>query len=154
MSAGRRNVSLFILVILGLQAVPVMREWTGARETLWPFLSWGMFRHASGPPVQAERLRMFASTGEGSRIVGAADTGFDRFGFRRYYQVPILAGDSTAVKELAQRLSDRWRVQVHWIVLERTAFTLSRDSLRTTTTVRRVPAEPQPDKSAAAEAGP
>ena len=142
MSHGHRNVSLFILVILGLQAVPVMREWTGARETLWPFLSWGMFRHSSGPPVKAEGLRIFASTREGSRLVVAADTGFDRFGFRRYYQQPILAGDSSAVQELARRLSRRWGAPVQAIVLEKNALTVSREGLRWTTSARRVLAQP------------
>lgn len=153
MSAARRNVSLFILVILSLQAVPVMREWTGARETLWPFLAWGMFRHSSGPPVQADRLRMYGSTRQGSRLVGAADTGFDRFGFRRYYQRPILAGDSNAVQELAGRLGDRWGVPVDSVVLERTAFTLSREGLRATATARRVVAA-ESEGRAAVDAGP
>lgn len=133
---------MFILLILGLQLVPVMREWTGARETLWPFLSWGMFRHASRPPVEADRLRIVASTPEGNRLVVPADTGFDRFGFRRFYQMPFRAGDFAPAQELARRLSRRWRTSIDSILVEKTTFTLSRDDLRTSTIVRRVGVEP------------
>lgn len=138
MSTGRRNLSMFILLILGLHLVPIVREWTGARETLWPFLSWGMFRHDSRPPVVADRLRIVASTPEGSRLVVPADTGFDRFGFRRFYQMPFRAGDFAPAQELARRLSRRWRTSIDSILVEKTTFTLSREGLRTSTIVRRV----------------
>jgi hypothetical protein len=50
----RRRISAFILAILLLHAVPVARELSGAPETLWPFLTWGMYRHFER---LAERLR-------------------------------------------------------------------------------------------------
>jgi hypothetical protein len=139
---GRRWISVFILTILGLHVVPVARELTGARETLWPFLTWGMFRHSSGPPVRAIRLRLFAVTMDGDRLVEASDTGLDRFGFRRYYQWPIAGRDSAAVQDLAQRLSLRWRNPVQAIVVEETTYELAGDGFRTATVSRRIVTEP------------
>jgi hypothetical protein len=139
----RRRISVFILAILGLQAVPVAREFIGARETLWPFLSWGMFRHASYPPVEATRQRILATTADGTRRVWPEDSGFDPFAFRRYYQIPIAEGDSAAARDLARRLTGRWRVAVREIVVEESVFTLGEDGLRETTRVRRVETRPR-----------
>jgi hypothetical protein len=136
MRPRRLRISIFILAILGLQAVPVAREFTGARETLWPFLSWGMFRHASDPPVEATRQRILATTADGTRRVWPEDSGFDPFAFRRYYQIPIAEGDSAAARDLARRLTRRWAAPVREIAVEETVFKLDDDGIRETTSLR------------------
>ena len=138
MTRRRKWVSAFILTILGLQVVPVAREWTGAQETLWPFLAWGMYRHSSGPPVEAIRRRIVAVTANGNRLVGPADAGFERFAFRRFYQTPIAEGDSAAARDLRQRLARRWGAPVREIVVEETVFTVADDGLQAQTSLRRI----------------
>lgn len=137
MSPTRRRVSIFILAVLALQAVPVARELTGARETLWPFLAWGMFRHSSGPPVEATRVRVLAATPSGERAVGPGDAGFDRFAFRRLYSRPIAAGDSLAARDLGRRLARRWETRVEAIIVEETRFAIGPDGVESRDRSRR-----------------
>ncbi|HET9333859.1 MAG TPA: hypothetical protein VFQ21_09780 [Gemmatimonadota bacterium] len=138
MSPGRSAVSGFVLLVLALQAVPVARELGGARETLWPLASWGLFRHSSHPPVAAIRVRLYAVRPDGLVRVRSGDAGMDRFTFRDRYARAIAAGDPAAARELARRLSARWRAPVPAIVLERTAFRISGDSLLSAPAARRI----------------
>jgi hypothetical protein len=134
---GRAWITAFILAVLALHVVPVAREFTGARETLWPFLAWGMFRHSSAPPAEATAHRILARTDAGTRKVRPEDAGFDRFAFRRFYQVPIAGGDSVAARELAGRLARRWDAPVREILLEEAVVTLSEAGSRERKAVRR-----------------
>lgn len=134
---GRSSITAFIIAVLALHLVPVVREFTGARETLWPFLAWGMYRHSSAPPVETTTHRILARTDAGTRRVGPEDTGFERFAFRRFYQVPIASGDSTAARDLAGHLAVRWKTPVREILLEEAEVTLSEDGSRQRNTVRR-----------------
>jgi hypothetical protein len=140
---GRRGwISAFIVAVLALQAVPVAREFTGSRETLWPFLAWGMYRHSSEPPVETTVYRLLATTDRGERRVRSEDAGFDRFAFRRYYQVPIGQGDAVSARDLARRLTDRWGTPVREIVAEEAVISLSDEGVRERTSARRFPAAP------------
>ena len=133
----RAWISAFIVGIGALQLVPVARELTGDRETLWPFLAWGMYRHSSPPPVRATVHRVRAVTADGTRVVRSTDAGFDRFAFRRFYQVPIAQGDSAAARDLAVRLGSRWGAPVREIVGEEARLALTVDGVRERTRVRR-----------------
>jgi hypothetical protein len=134
---SRAWITAFILAVLALHVVPVAREFTGARETLWPFLAWGMYRHSSTPPVETTVYRILARTDAGTRRVRPEDAGFERFAFRRFYQIPIGRGDSAAAGELAGRLARRWDIPVREILLEEVVVTLSETGSRGRKTVRR-----------------
>ena len=140
---SRAWITAFILAVLALHAVPVAREFTGARETLWPFLAWGMYRHSSTPPVETTVHRILARTDAGTRRVGPEDAGFERFAFRRFYQIPIAGGDSAAAGELAGRLARRWDTPVREILLEETVVTFSETGSRGRKTVRLFAAPPR-----------
>lgn len=133
---GRAWVSVFVVAILVLQLVPVAREFTGARETLWPFLAWGMYRHSSGTPVQATVHRVLAVTAKETRVLRGRDAGFDQIAFRRYYQVPIASGDSAAARDLAQRLARRG-AYVGAIIGEETQLTVTEGGIRSRSHVHR-----------------
>lgn len=140
---GRRGwISAFVVAVLALQIVPVAREFTGGRETLWPFLAWGMYRHASEPPVETTVYRLVAVTDRGPRRVRSEDAGFERFAFRRYYQIPIGQGDAASARDLARRLTVRWRTPVREIVAEEVAVTLSEEGVRERAGARRFPVVP------------
>ncbi|HET6363212.1 MAG TPA: hypothetical protein VFH11_14325 [Gemmatimonadota bacterium] len=140
---GRAQITAFILAVLALQLVPVAREFTGARETLWPFLAWGMYRHSSTPPVETTAHRILARTDAGRRRVRARDAGFDRFAFRRFYQIPIAAGDSAAARDLAGRLVRRWETPVREILLEERIVTLAEDGSHERKAIRGFAAGPR-----------
>jgi hypothetical protein len=131
-----RRLSALILVFLVLQGVAVVHELAGGRETLWPFLPWGMFRQSYAPPVEGIRIRVLASTASGVRRVRPDDAGFDRYAFRLHYRLPIARGDRSVARELRERLERRWDVPIGAIGVEATAFALSGDSLVEESSVR------------------
>jgi hypothetical protein len=134
---SRRWTSAFIVAVLGLQAVAVLHELGGGRETLWPFLPWGMFRQASSPPIEAVRIRIYAETPHGARRVRPEDAGFDRFAFRLHYRTRLADGDSVVASDLAHRLSARWDQPVREVAAQSTRFTLEGERLLAESSVRR-----------------
>jgi len=129
---AQRRISWLVVVVLALQAVPVVREWTLSSETLWPFLSWGMYRHATHAPVQATRVRLMARLGQGAlRPITSRDAGQERFAFLRWFVKPIAAGDSAAARELGRDLERRWGEPVAGIEVERVEFRITDDGLET-----------------------
>lgn len=139
MTRSRWWISAFIVAVLGLQAVAVLHELDGGRETLWPFLPWGMFRQASFPPVEAVRIRIYADTPTGARRVGPEDAGFDRFAFRLHYRTRLASGDSVVAGDLASRLSARWGLPIRGVAAQSTRFTLEGERLLAESSVRRFP---------------
>jgi hypothetical protein len=136
MTSRQWRLSAFILVVLGLQAVAVIHELGGGRETLWPFLPWGMFRQSASPPVEAVRIRIHARTPSGWRRVGPADAGFDRFAFRLHYRTRLAEGDSAVARELANRLRARWSEPVRVVTAGSDRYTLDGGRYRVESTVR------------------
>ena len=55
----KTRISLFILLIIGLHAVPVV-FYQGERQTRWPFLAWAMYSQSypAGPITVAKRPKV------------------------------------------------------------------------------------------------
>lgn len=99
-------ISIFVLLILGLHALPVL-SYQGHRQTRWPILAWAMYAKSFPPgPIQTTRRRIMARTLNGetdqvtSRLVGLPTPAL-----RNSYMKPLLAGDSTAARQLLSRLN-------------------------------------------------
>jgi predicted DCC family thiol-disulfide oxidoreductase YuxK len=52
------SISIFILLVIGSHALPVLQELLGHRQTFWPIMAWGMYRYAHDGtrPIQAKVL--------------------------------------------------------------------------------------------------
>ena len=57
-------VSIVILLVIGLQAVPVL--YRSERGTLWPFMQWAMYKNSRKPgPIDTHQRRILAITATG-----------------------------------------------------------------------------------------
>lgn len=102
----KTRISLLILLIIGLHAVPVL-SYQGGRQTRWPFLAWSMYARSYPPgPITMEQRHLIAITASGreeeadGRLVGIPGAAF-----RNQYVTPLWRGDSTPAYELIERLN-------------------------------------------------
>jgi hypothetical protein len=102
----RTRISLFILLILGLHALPVL-SYQGQRQTRWPFLAWAMYAESYPPgPIEAVTRRLVATSRHGrSRPIVYRDVGLTSPGFSSNYLQPLGRGDSSAARRLVDRLN-------------------------------------------------
>ena len=103
---SKANVTIFILLILGLHATPVL-FYQGVRQTRWPFLLWAMYAESYPPgPIEVLRRRLIAiSSGGTSRPVTSKDVGLTKPGFAGNYLIPLGRGDTWAGRWLLERLN-------------------------------------------------
>ncbi|HEY8197639.1 MAG TPA: hypothetical protein VIG04_11695 [Gemmatimonadales bacterium] len=98
-------ISIGILVVIGLHAVPVLSA--GLRKQMWPFLDWGMYKDSRAPgPIQVKKKRIFAVTQTGQKERVTPDLlGSTGYGLHALYEVPLLRNDSAAAQDLFRRLN-------------------------------------------------
>jgi hypothetical protein len=119
-------VSIFILSVIGLHAVPVILD-RGHSQILWPFLVWAMYKNSRPPgPITGWKTNVLAITENGAtqpvtpELVGLSGSTL----WRRYYN-PWRTGDTTAPSSLIARLNrDRQEPFVE-LRLIREAYTVS-----------------------------
>jgi hypothetical protein len=57
-------ISIVILLVIGLHAVPVLYH--SERGTLWPFMQWAMYKNSRRPgPIDVHQRRILAITSQG-----------------------------------------------------------------------------------------
>jgi hypothetical protein len=102
----RTRVSILILLILGLHALPVL-SYQGTRQTRWPFLAWAMYAQSYPPgPIEAVTRRLVATSRHGtSRPIAYRDVGLTSPGFSSNYLQPLGRGDTSAARRLVDRLN-------------------------------------------------
>lgn len=106
MNSRKLAISLGIVLIIGLHAVPVL-FYKGHSQTGWPILAWAMYARAQAPgPVQTTLRHIVGVTRQGKherldgRFLGLSPTAV-----RKFYLQPMWAGDSTAAGKLFQRVN-------------------------------------------------
>ena len=102
----RTRVSLFIVLLLGLHALPVL-SYQGERQTRWPFLAWAMYARSYPPgPVDMDVRRVVATFASGRRgEVTANQVGLPGPAFRKIYVTPIFKGDTAPARQLISRMN-------------------------------------------------
>jgi hypothetical protein len=99
-------ISILILLVIGLHAVPVLL-YQGKNQTRWPFLTWAMYAKSRPPgPVVATRSRIMGLTlkGEAERVTGTL-LGLPTATLGRRYLQPMKEGDSSTARQLFSRLN-------------------------------------------------
>jgi hypothetical protein len=98
-------VSIVILLVIGLHAVPVL--YRSERGTLWPFMQWAMYKSSrKAGPIDTRQRRILAIT-----ATGRIDTvtphllGLSITVLQQRYLVPIARGDLSSAPELIDRLN-------------------------------------------------
>jgi hypothetical protein len=105
---AKTRISLFILLILGLHAIPVL-WYQGERQTRWPFLAWAMYARSFPPgPIDMTTRRLVATfaSGKEEQVTGPL-VGLPSPAFQKAYVTPVWRGDSAPAYELIQRLNRR-----------------------------------------------
>ncbi len=99
-------ISLFILLVIGLHAVPVLQD-RGQRQILWPFLVWSMYKKSRPPgPIKGWKTHAVVTTASGdSQSVTKYLVGLSDFTIARMYWQPWMRGDTTAAERLLKRLN-------------------------------------------------
>jgi hypothetical protein len=98
-------VSMVILLVIGLQAVPVL--YRSERGTLWPFMQWAMYKNSRKPgPIDTHLRRILAITATGrSDTVTPRLLGLSITVLKQRYLAPIAKGDLSSAPELIDRLN-------------------------------------------------
>jgi len=119
-------ISLFILVVLGLHAVPVL-SYQGVRQTRWPFLVWAMYARSYPPgPIVVTVRKIYGTTAAGRPLdINPKLAGLSGPAFRDAYGLPLDNGDTTAVRGLLDRLNRGRRDPVVALRVETTQYRLA-----------------------------
>ncbi|HJR16067.1 MAG TPA: hypothetical protein VJ808_04370 [Gemmatimonadales bacterium] len=125
-------ISILIIMIVGLHAVPVL-SYQRNRQTRWPILAWAMYAKSIPPgPVEMRRRRVFAITSSGRKELVTpylAGTGQTRNSLRNMYINSMWVGDSSAAQRLFRRLNRDRKDPFVQIRLEGEKYTLVGDSV-------------------------
>ena len=62
---NKTGISVFILLVLGLHAIPVL-FYQGDRQTRWPFLAWAMYESPFPRPDGRHNRKLFATSAGGN----------------------------------------------------------------------------------------
>ena len=119
-------ISLFILVVIGLHALPVI-SYQGFRQTRWPILAWAMYAKSYRPgPVQTMRRRILAVTASGHQIeLSPYQVGVSRPALGKSFARPLSSGDTATARELFRRLNRGRADPVMEVRLESETFTVT-----------------------------
>lgn len=106
MRSTKTWVSLLILLVIGLHAVPVL-SYQGYRQTRWPFMAWAMYAASQPPgPIQTTNRRIVGLTTTGqTEQVTPKFIGMSRPGLNKAYVQPLWNGDSSTAGRLFDRLN-------------------------------------------------
>jgi len=139
-------ISLFIALIIGLHVLPLMQEYAGKRQTLWPIMAWGMYRNSrpANAKISAKRVRISAKTETGSilditsihhppffnllRNTYRKDKNripLGHYGYRRVFVYPMLQGDKNAARKLATLLNRDRQDRVTHIQIQTERYEMS-----------------------------
>lgn len=109
MTHSKVAISVLILVVIGLHAVPVIL-YEGRAQTLWPFLTWAMYKNSRPRgPIEARKTRLVGITRTGKQeAVTSRLVGLPPATVADMYARPMREGDSLAAQRLLKRInSDR-----------------------------------------------
>lgn len=122
-------ISIVIVLIIGLHVLPLLQRLQGERQTLWPIMAWGMYKHsfnAKWLPIRTIVERTIGITSRGEEVsIGPWQTGLSHFAFYRMYLTPMRQGDASAARRLAEQLNRERTEAIIAFRLETKTYTLS-----------------------------
>jgi hypothetical protein len=118
-------VSVVILLVIGLQALPVL--YRSERGTLWPFMQWAMYKNSRKPgPIDTHLRRILAITAAGrSDTVTPRRLGLSITVLKQRYLAPMAKGDLSTAPELVDRLNRHREDPVVELRLEGETYTVT-----------------------------
>jgi len=118
-------ISIVILLVIGLHAVPVL--YRSERGTLWPFMQWAMYKNSrKAGPIDVHQRRILAITADGRRdTVTPHLLGLSITVLKQRYLAPIAGGDLSPAPELIARLNRHRSDPVVELRLEGETYTVT-----------------------------
>jgi hypothetical protein len=100
-------VSLLIMLVVGLHALPLLQRLQGKEQTWWPIMAWGMYSPSIPKgPISSEIRRTTGLTISGKQLpVGPEQSGLDVFTFGPIYVRSTWPESASAAQQLAERLN-------------------------------------------------
>jgi hypothetical protein len=108
MDRRKLGISLLILLVIGLHAAPVL-FYEGRHQTLWPFLTWAMYKNSRpAGPIEARKTFMagITATGKTEWISGWRE-GLPPPTLKEMYTEGLRRQDSSVAQQLFRRLNQR-----------------------------------------------
>lgn len=123
-------ISLFIVLVIGLHAVPVI-SFQGNRQTRWPILAWAMYAKSIPPgPIEMMKRRIVGFTAGGRQeLVTPRLVGVNRGALTTRYVRPMWLGDTAVAQQLLSRLNHERKDPFVELRLEGEKYTLVGDSI-------------------------
>lgn len=120
-------ISILIILVIGLHALPVLQRLQGKRETLWPVMIWAMYKNSRAPgPIRSVIRRYIGMTSRGDELgIGPWQSGLSSFALNRLYFRPMRKGDVSAARRLADRLNLHREDPIVAFRLESTTYTVT-----------------------------
>lgn len=117
-------ISILILLVIGLHAVPVVLD-RGNRQILWPFMVWAMYKDSRPPgPITMWKSRIVGVTANGDSVgVTRSLLGVSSFALVRMYTRPLLMGDSAVAQQLISQLNRQRQDPVVELRVNRETYT-------------------------------
>lgn len=118
-------VSIVILLVIGLHAVPVL--YRSERGTLWPFMQWSMYKNSRpAGPIESSQRRIIAITAKGQRdTVTPHLLGLSITVLHEWFLRPMGTGDLSPAPRLIQRLNRNREDPVVELRLEGDVYTVT-----------------------------
>lgn len=146
-SLPKLAVSLAILLILALQALPVLQADAWRRQ--WPFLKWAMYKNSKPPgPISLNTWRIVGVTAGGASTEVTSDlVGLPGMTIARLYTGPMDDGDTAAARRLMALVNRQQHDSVVELRLEGTRYDLTADGIVSEEVpARAFPAAPAPGR--------
>jgi hypothetical protein len=126
MSGRKTLISVFILLVVGLHAVPVLMA-RGRQQISWPFLTWSMYKSSRPPgPIKGWKTHVVAATASGdSQRVSPDLVGLSGSATAGIYLQPWMKGDSSAAERLLLRLNRGRQIPFVELRLARETYVVS-----------------------------
>jgi hypothetical protein len=126
MRQSKALISVFILLVLGLQILPALLP-RGQWQRTWPFLVWAMYKDSRPPgPIQGLRNRVTVITQNGKeKVVTPNLVGLSGSTLGRMYLQPLRRGDSSAAQRLIDRLNRKREDPFVELRLQSTTYTVT-----------------------------
>lgn len=123
-------ISIFILLVIGLHAVPVL-SFQGNRQTRWPILAWAMYAKSNPPgPIEMMKRRIVGVTAAGRQeLVTPHLVGVNRGALTTRYVRSMWLGDTAVAQQLLSRLNHERKDPFVELRLEGEKYTLVGDSI-------------------------
>jgi hypothetical protein len=129
MTQSKMLISIFILLVIGLHALPVLLD--RQHQVTWPFLMWSMYKDARpAGPIKGWKTRVTATTATGGTAMVNSDlVGLSGPTIGRMFLQPWIKGDTSAARLLLNRLNRGRSESFVQLQMTRETYTVSDSGL-------------------------